>query len=341
MNIRVGIVGAGGNTRLRHIPGLQAIPGVEVVSVCNRSRESSARVARQFGIPKVYEHWQDLVAAKDVDAIVTGTWPNLHCPVTLEALAAGKHVLTEARMARNLKEAQAMLAAAQQRPRLVAQVVPAPFTLRVDPTVRRLLGEKFIGDALAVEVRASSGFIDCQAPLHWRQDRELSGLNIMSLGIWYESVMRWVGPATRVLAAGKVFVPLRRDPASGVMREVSIPEHLNVIADLPRGAQLHLMISSVAGLTGGPDIWVFGSEGTLRFREDKLFGGRRNDKELREIPIPADEESRWRVEEEFIGAIRGTEPVRLTTFADGVKYMAFTEAVARSLDSQTAVALPV
>jgi predicted dehydrogenase len=42
------------------------------------------------------------------------------------------------------------------------------------------------------------------------------------------------------------------------------------------------------------------------------------------------------VEEEFIGAIRGTEPVKLTTFADGVKYMEFTEAVARSLESGTA-----
>ena len=37
--IHVGVVGAGGNTKARHIPGLQAIDGVEVVSVCNRSRQ--------------------------------------------------------------------------------------------------------------------------------------------------------------------------------------------------------------------------------------------------------------------------------------------------------------
>ena len=45
----------------RHIPGFQAIEGVEVVSVCNRSRESGQRVADQFGIPKVFENWWDVV----------------------------------------------------------------------------------------------------------------------------------------------------------------------------------------------------------------------------------------------------------------------------------------
>ena len=50
--IRVGIVGAGDNTRVRHIPGLREMEGVEIVSVCNRSRESSERVASQFEIPK-------------------------------------------------------------------------------------------------------------------------------------------------------------------------------------------------------------------------------------------------------------------------------------------------
>ena len=52
--INIGVIGAGNNTRVRHFPGLKAIDGVELVSVCNRSRESSQRVADQFNIPKVY-----------------------------------------------------------------------------------------------------------------------------------------------------------------------------------------------------------------------------------------------------------------------------------------------
>src|SRR6266487_6990076 len=113
--IRIGIVGAGGNTTARHIPGLQAIDGCAIVSVCNRSRASSQRVADQFGIPTIYDSWQELVAAPDNDAIVIGTWPYLHCRATLAALAAGKHVLCEARMAMNLQEAIAMRDAARAR----------------------------------------------------------------------------------------------------------------------------------------------------------------------------------------------------------------------------------
>ena len=97
--IRIGIVGAGNNTRVRHIPGLKAIPGVEIVSVCNRSRESSQRAAEAFNIPKVYEDWRALVAADDTDAIVIGTWPYMHREITCAVLAAGKHVMCEARMA--------------------------------------------------------------------------------------------------------------------------------------------------------------------------------------------------------------------------------------------------
>ena len=71
--IRIGIVGAGANTRRHHIPGFKALPGVEVVSVVNRSRESSERVAEEFDIPEVYDDWEELVEADDTDAICIGT----------------------------------------------------------------------------------------------------------------------------------------------------------------------------------------------------------------------------------------------------------------------------
>lgn len=112
MTLRIGIVGAGGNTQLRHIPGFMAIDGVEITAVCNRSRQSSQRVADKFGIPHVHEDWKELVHSDQVDAVLIGTWPNMHCPITIEALAAGKHVLTEARMAMNLDEARRMHEAA-------------------------------------------------------------------------------------------------------------------------------------------------------------------------------------------------------------------------------------
>src|SRR5580704_6724544 len=125
--LRVGLIGAGGNTKLRHIPGLLALPDVEIAAVCNRRPESTAAVAREHKIARTYEHWQDLVADQDIDAVVIGTWPYLHCSITLAALAAGKHVLTEARLSMNASEARRMLKASQQHKDLISQVVPSPY----------------------------------------------------------------------------------------------------------------------------------------------------------------------------------------------------------------------
>lgn len=341
--IRVGIVGAGANTRLRHIPGLQAIEHVEIVSVANRSRESGERVAEQFRIPTVYDNWLELVEADDTDAICIGTWPYLHCPVTLAALENEKHVLCEARMAMNAAEAHAMLEAARQQPHLVTQVVPAPFTLAVDNTIQKLIAHGYLGDVLAVELRGlQPTFADRESPLHWRHDADLSGFNTLTMGIWYEAMMRWVGPATRVMAMTKVCIPQRKD-MGGLLRTVTVPDHVDIIADLACGAMAHLRFSAVTGLAPANEVWLFGTEGTLRLDTAnlELYGGRRRDSALQKIVIPQEERGRWRVEEEFINAIRGKENVTRTTFEDGVRYMEFTEAVIRSAQSGQAINLPL
>src|SRR6266545_119294 len=186
--IRVGFVGAGANTRKHHIPKLKAQGGVELVAVANRSKESGERVAKEFGIARVHDDWRQVVEAKDVDAVCIGTWPYMHRELTVAALAAGKHVLCEARMAMNAAEGRQMLEASRKAPQLVAQLVPAPHTLEVDSTVKRLLAEGYAGQVHAVEVQATqqARFADLGEAMHWRQDVRLSGNNVMNMGIWYE-----------------------------------------------------------------------------------------------------------------------------------------------------------
>ncbi|MEX0775490.1 MAG: Gfo/Idh/MocA family oxidoreductase [Phycisphaeraceae bacterium] len=340
--IRIGVIGAGNNTRRMHLPKFAALADVQIAGVCNRSTESSRRVAQQFNIARTYEHWMQVIEDPDIDAVMIGTWPYLHAPATLAALASGKHVLCEARMAMDASEAHQMLDAARAHPELIAQIVPSPFTLPVDATIRKLLAQDAIGQVLAVEVRDTAAWINRDAPLSWRQDTDLSGANILSLGIWYEALLRWVGPAVRVLALGRTFVKERAD-GEGLRRAVAVPDHVDVAAELACGAQLHMQISAVMGLPEQSGVWLCGSQGTLKIAlpEVTLYRRQREEKEYAAVDLPAELVGGWRVEEEFVAAIRGQEQVKLTDLATGVRYMEFTQAVTRSMQTGQAIALPL
>jgi len=305
--------------------------------VVNRTPASTARVAADFSIPGQYSDWQALIADSRIDAVVIGTWPNLHCEVTCAALAAGKHVLCEARMARNLTEAKSMQAAANAHPDRVAMLVPSPFGLAVETEMQQLLHDRFIGELRELVILgADDQFHDYSKLLHWRQDAEISGVNVLTLGILHETALRWVPQPTRVFAQSRIFEPVRANPTSAGNRPVTVPDSIQVLTQIPKGAQGVYHFSGIDLHGPGKQIHLYGSSGTIKItfgEQERIYIGRVGDAQIRELVIPVNKLGGWRVEAEFIGAIRGEEPVRRTDFASGVQYMEFTEAVARSAAS--------
>jgi predicted dehydrogenase len=340
--IRVGLIGAGANVQDVQIPGLRRMPGVEIVAVANRSLASSRSVADAFGIPRAYAHWGELLDEGDVDAVLIGTWPYMHRTLTLEALDHGKHVLCQARMANDAAEARAMLDASLRHPDLVCQLVPTSTSYSLDNVLQRLIADGILGELLSVEIqRVGRSFPDFGGELDWRHDIEYSGVNALNLGSTYESMMRWVGRATRVMAMAKTHVPFRRD-ASGQPRSVHIPDHFDILYELPNDAQVHMRMSETTGLAAGNHTWLHGSEGTIHVdARQAIFAGGRGDRELAPVPNPPEGQASYRVEEEFIRAIRGLEEVTQLPFAAGVHYMEWTEAVLQSARTGEAVHLPL
>jgi predicted dehydrogenase len=346
--IRVGLIGAGGNTKAFHIPGLAKQDGVQILAVVNRTRESSQRVADEFAMPKVHDHWQALLEDLSIDAVCIGTWPYMHAPLTIAALDAGKHVLCEARMAMDHSEARTMLEASLRHPALTAQIVPAPHTLAFDRTIIDMIAGGYIGELISIDARiaAARSYPDGSAQQHWRQNRDFSGDNIMSMGIWYEAMMRWVGPAKSVMAIAQSVVRYRRD-ASGRRVAMEIPDHIDVIGAMAQGGQMRFNVSAVLGHAPDvADVHIFGTDGTIRLRQPvggtlALSAGKRGQGTLEPMEIDPAKRGGWRVEEEFVNAIRGRERVTHTDFFTGVKYMEWTTAVSRSLREERAVMLPL
>ncbi len=351
--LRVGLIGAGANTRARHVPGLRELPDVEIVAVCNRRPDSTAAAAStSWEFRARSPPGEDLVRDGEIDAPSSiGTWPYMHAPITLSALEAGKHVLTEARMSLDAAQAHAMLAAARKHPQLVCQIVPSPFGLKGDAVMRELIAHGFLGELREIAlVHRTAALADPGAPLHWRQDAALSGFNTLTLGIIHETLMRWVPQPVRVLAQTHAFTAIRVDPTCGARRSVGTPDSVQVLAELPSGARACYQFSGVTPFGQEGKIVLLGTGGVLSYDlvADHIRGASRtlgtapgSIDELPEIPIPADKAGGWNVEAEFVDSILTGAPVRFTDFAAGVAYMEFTEAVAISARTGIAVKLPL
>jgi len=335
-NIRIGVIGAGTNTKLKHIPGLQAIEGVSVDVVCNRSEASSRKAADDFGIGRIASSWQEVIADDSIDAICIGTWPYLHAPITIAALEVGKHVLTEARMAMNAKEAEEMLNASLSRPDLVAQIVPSPFTLKWDLTIRKILESGELGSLREISVIKTLPMnANEQEPMNWRQNIEYSGNNTMMLGIYYEVVQRWIQKnPSRVWSHGRIFTKNRDNAEVGGPSEVEIPESLTFVADYEDGLQLTGIMSGIELGSGRDEYAISGAKGTIRLdlKTGKLYRSLLGEEE--QIVEPRKEDvADWNVEADFIASIREGTAVSLTNFTDGLNYMKFTDAARTSFNA--------
>jgi predicted dehydrogenase len=124
---------------------------------------------------------------------------------------------------------------------------------------------------------------------------------------------------------------------------------VQVLAVLANGARASYHLSGATPFSHAMEIQLFGSEGVLIYdlQNDRIHGASRTrgqapkPEALPVIPIPPEKAGGWRVEADFVDAIRQGTPIRFTDFATGVQYMEFTEAVARSAEEETAVGLPL
>jgi predicted dehydrogenase len=108
--IRLGIVGFGDFAERSVLPALRQVDEVEVVALQKRSLPEAEAKAKLHGIPLAFSSVEQLVGHPGVDAVFIVSANGAHCPETLAAARAGKHVLVEKPMALNVAEAEQMIA---------------------------------------------------------------------------------------------------------------------------------------------------------------------------------------------------------------------------------------
>ena len=326
--IRIGIIGGGGIVKAKHIPGFSKLNNVSITGICNRTVNSSQNFAKQFNVEKVYSSPEELITSKSIDAVLIGTWPYKHCEYTLKSLAEGKHVFIQARMCMNLDEAKLMNEASIANPHLATMICPSPFGFSADMTIRQLMKEHYVGKVLTVKY-TNLGKYNPEAPLTWRHLKKYSGLNIMAVGIYYETISRWVGPAEEVFALKSQNVLERLDTETNIKKKVEIEDDIIITGRLKNGGSFDYHFGS-ANHSPSEKIEIYGTEGSIVFHFDKdlLQTAKRGD-ELKSLEIETKMKKEWNVEHNFIHQMITGEKQE-ATFEEGLSYMAFTQGLSDS-----------
>lgn len=117
--VRVAIVGCGGIANQKHMPSLKKNAAkAEMVAFCDVVKERAEKAAAEYGAAnaKVYTDYQKMLADTGIKFdVVHVCTPNVsHCPITVAAFEAGKHVMCEKPMAHTTEDARKMVAAWQK-----------------------------------------------------------------------------------------------------------------------------------------------------------------------------------------------------------------------------------
>lgn len=145
--VKIGVVGCGVVASAYYLPCLMSMDTVEITAVCDRFETRTAACARLFGAKEQYQDYAEMLQHADIEAVWILTAPGTHVPFTLQAIAAGKHILLQKPLATTMADAR-QIADAVRRSGVKALIEPSLGT-SLDPDsaeLRRLVKAGVLGE---------------------------------------------------------------------------------------------------------------------------------------------------------------------------------------------------
>jgi predicted dehydrogenase len=363
----VGVLGAHRWAEKAHLPGYAANDRARLVAICDVVPERAQEMADRFDIPHVFTNADDLIHHPDVEMVDVCTPTDTHLDLSLRAIAAGRHVLSEKPLARNAADAFHAYRAARAR----GVRTKLGFTFRYSPAIRMLhdwIADGTLGEIFHVHgLEQNCQFLDPEFPLR-QVSPGLAGStaiipsSIVGYGSHLVDLLRWcAGEMSAVVGSMSTYVPERLIRGYEGRVRLPIDDGTVALSEYASGAQGMLQTSYVAvGNYPGVEVRVYGSKGaaiarlveeggvaeTLRFASADAV-------EFRDVPIPADRlppgttlETPWpelyyrNLIRHFVDEILDDRPEECTFF-DGAKSQEIVDAVSLAHAERRWVSLPL
>ncbi len=270
--IRIGIIGVG-QIGKHHIEEYQKIPDAQLIAVADIDEAEAQRVAELYDIPYVYTDFQELLQRDDIVAVDVALHNNLHMPVTVSALEAGKHVYCEKPMAGAYVDAAKMLTAARNLDRKLAIQLFSPF-LDETKAAKTLIDAGKLGKLYHARStgfrRRGRPYVDGYGTSRFVQKEHASGGALYDMGVYHIAQMLYLlgNPAAKTIT-GNVYqetsMDKTRQQSSGYDVEELAVGYVrlegNISLDIIEAWAIHLNEfegSSIAGSEGGIRLNPFG-----------------------------------------------------------------------------------
>jgi xylose dehydrogenase (NAD/NADP) len=183
--VRFGIVSTAHINRLV-IPGAHASDKVDLVAVASRDLARAEEYARTWEIERAYGSYEELLAAPDIDAVYISLPNTLHCPWSIAAMEAGKHVICEKPLSRSAQEVEEAFDVSERTGRLFTEA----FMYRHNPQTKRLaelVRDGAIGELRLVRSAFSYSLYDAE---NIRLRTDVDGGSLMDVGCYCVSGAR-------------------------------------------------------------------------------------------------------------------------------------------------------
>ncbi|MCS6774903.1 MAG: Gfo/Idh/MocA family oxidoreductase [Chloroherpetonaceae bacterium] len=186
--VKVGLIGSGFVADIHAHAFRHFVPDAEVIAVASPTPGKAAEFARARGIPHAFEDYRQMLAMPEIDMVTLSLPNDLHCQATLDAAAAGKHVVCEKPLCRTLEEADRMIEACRRAGVLLMyaeELLFAPKYVRAKQLVDEgALGRPFL-------VKQWEEHYGPHSPWFWDVNRSGGGV-LLDMGCHSIEYARWV-----------------------------------------------------------------------------------------------------------------------------------------------------
>ncbi len=298
---RWGIIGAGGIARV-FANGVRFSRSGRVVALASRTQDRRDALAEDFGIPRRYGRYEELLADAEVDAVYISVIHPHHARWTIAAAEAGKHILVEKPMAMSFDEAARMVQAARRHDVFLMEA----FMYRCHPQVGRLAA--MIADGAIGEVRmirSTFSFSTSFDPGSRLFNPELGGGSILDLGCYPASMSRFIAGA----ATGMPFAEPLRIRACGFLAPNGVDTFTAATVEFPGGIMAQLLCGFSCPMP--VETIVYGTRGHLSVLNPWLPS---SPVRFASKPLPAD--TKWPSEKILLWSSDPARPTEIVVDAD-------------------------